>query len=97
MAAIISTVLVLPFAILELRNQPVADFPIPLFVTLWLLPAASFLILTPLVRHIRAGNRVTADPLRLLLRIAAVMAFAFMWGAIVFDQMPCFMGVANCD
>jgi hypothetical protein len=95
--AIVSSILVLPFVLLELRNQPVNNFPIPLFAFLWLLPLASFLILMPLVRDATAGAPITGRPVSLLVRVVAVAAIVFVWIAIVRDQMPCFLGVPNCD
>jgi hypothetical protein len=95
--ALVSVVLVLPFVILELKNQRVSDFPIFMFVILWLLPVASLLILMPVVRDVRAGARALADPFGLLVRFALVAGIVYVWGSIVLDQMPCFLGVPNCD
>jgi hypothetical protein len=30
-------------------------------------------------------------------RIATLIFIAWMWVAVVLDQMPCFLGVPNCD
>ena len=98
-AAIISLILVLPFAILELvnrRNLP-ESFPIPLFGILWLLPMAFIVILAPIVRNVPAGNSIAASPINLLLRIVSLAIIAIMWGVILIDQTPCFLGVPNCD
>ena len=66
---LISTLLVLPFLILELVNRwrYHEGFPIPLFVLLWLLQLGFALILAPIVRDIRAGNKI--KPLSLVWRI----------------------------
>lgn len=47
--ALISSVLVLPFLILELVNRPAfpQSFPLPLFAVMWLLPLSFILIVTP--------------------------------------------------
>jgi hypothetical protein len=97
MAVIVSSVLVLPFMILELANRPLENFPIPLFAVLWLLPLAVTLTLTPIVRAARAGARIAANPFGLLVRVAFVGLAVWLWGGIVLDQMPCFLGVPNCD
>lgn len=97
--AIISAVLVLPFMILELINRRGSHegFPIPLFAILWLLPAAFILILMPIVRSVRAGNRIMTNPSSLLLRVPFLILITWLWTGIILDQMPCFLGVPNCD
>jgi len=98
-AAIISLLLVLPFVILELVNRRdfPESFPIVLFGFLWLLPVAFIIILVPLVRNVRAGNRMMANPIHLLLKIACLALIALFWGGLLNDQLPCFLGVPNCD
>jgi hypothetical protein len=63
--AIIGFVLVLPFMILELVNRRNfhEDFPIPLFGFLWLGVSSIILILMQIVRNIRAGNNLMANPI----------------------------------
>jgi hypothetical protein len=97
--AIISFLIVLPFMILELVNRRNFNegFPIPLFVILWILPIIFIVTLTPIVQNVRAGNSVMANPISLLLRVAFLLFIAWFWGSIMIDQMPCFMGVPNCD
>ncbi len=100
-AALISFLLVLPFAILDfllqpLRRQNVLDH-IVLFGLLWLLPVTFIVILVPIVRTVRAGNNIMANPINLLLRVAFLALIAMIWGGILIDQLPCFVGVPNCD
>ena len=97
--AIISSILVLPFMILELINRRSfhEGFPFPLFGILWLLPMAFILILMPIVQHVQAGNRIMADPISLSLRVAFLILIAWLWSGIILDQLPCFLGVLNCD
>lgn len=68
-----------------------------LFGLLWLLPAAFLIILLPVVQNVRAGNRMMAKPIQLLLRVALIALIAMLWGVILLDQLPCFLGVPNCD
>jgi len=98
-AGIISFVLVLPFAILELVNRRhlPEGFPVALFGFLWLLPTAFIVILVPIVRTVRAGNDIIATPLKLLLKVAFLTLIATMWVGLFIDQLPCFLGVPNCD
>ncbi len=97
--AIIASTLVLPFMILELINRRSfhEGFPIVLFGLLWLLPVAFILILTPIVRNLHAGNRFMVNPISLLLGAAFLILIAWLWVGIILDQMPCFLGVPNCD
>jgi hypothetical protein len=100
-AAIISGLLVLPLVMLDFlfnpaRRQNVID-PIVLFGLLWLLPMLFLVILIPLVRSLRAGTNILASPIRLLLTIASLVAIAWLWVLVLIDQLPCFIGVPNCD
>lgn len=90
-AAIVSSVAVAPMAILEVRALAKLglDFPWVLFGFLWLLPFACVLVaplaLPPRARAVRVG----AGVLLILLAVA--------WTQVVVDQMPCFVGIPNCD
>ena len=100
-AGVISFILMLPFAILELMfntgNRQNVPGLIVLFGLLWLFPMAFVVILEPLVRNIRAGNSLMANPVNLLLRVAFLALIAVMWAGLLIDQLPCFLGVPNCD
>ena len=101
LAALISFILVLPLAILESLNNTITRQNAPglivLFGLLWLLPMAFIFTLVPIVRAVRAGNSVLTNPINLMFRIAFMALTAMMWGGILIDQLPCFMGVGNCD
>lgn len=100
-AALISFILVLPFAILESLNHTITRQNAPglilLFGLLWLLPVAFIVILAPIMRTARAGNSVLANPINLLFRVAFLVLIAMMWGGLLIDQLPCFLGVPNRD
>jgi hypothetical protein len=97
-AAIVSSILVLPFMILELINRRniYSGFPIALFVFMWLLPLAFTIILMPILRTLLTENR-TVNPISLVPRVALLLLIAWLWVSLVVDQMPCFLGVPNCD
>ena len=97
--AIISFLLVIPFMILEVVNRRNFNegFPIVLFGLMWLLPMIFIVTLTPIVRNVRAGNSIIASPVNLLIRVVILVFIAWMWTGILIDQMPCFLGVPNCD
>jgi hypothetical protein len=97
--ALISSMLVLPLMLLEWINRRdfYGAFPILLFGILWLLPMAFILILMPIVRNVRAGNSLMVNPISPLLKVALLILIAWLWVSLMFDQMPCFLGVPNCD
>ena len=95
--AIISLILVFPFMIMELVNRQNLnnDFPIPLFIIMWLLPMIFIVILMPIVRNVQMGNSLMAHPINLLIRVVFLILIAWMWISLLIDQMPCFLGVPN--
>ena len=98
--AIISSSLVLPFVILEFVNARTIpgfahSFPIPLFALLWLLAFSFVYILTRMIR--RDSTIVTRLPALAGLGVVVLALIAIAWVGIVVDQMPCFLGVPNCD
>lgn len=99
--AIIGLVLMLPFALLELVHNKVNSRDAPglavLFGLLWILPVAFIAIVMPIARSVRTGDRVLARPIHLMLRLASLVFIAWAWAAMFIDQLPCFLGVPNCD
>ena len=89
---IVSWSLVLPLALLELINRPDAlqNFPWVLFGFLWVLAFSFTLVLTRLFRR-------RASRLGLAAGVGFLIFAAWMWGSVVVDQIPCFLGVPNCD
>lgn len=98
-AILAGAAVVAPFIYLELRYARTiySNFPFPLFALLWLLVSAFVVVAAPLIRAIRAGESVLARPAVLTVRIGFLVGAALFWIAIVQDQMPCFLGVPNCD
>jgi hypothetical protein len=88
MAALIGAALVTPLLYLELRNAGYTHFPYPLFAVLWLVPAA--FVFT-------AARPFRAHPVVLSARVGFLILAALFWAGLVNDQMPCFLGVPNCD
>jgi len=93
---ILSSLLVLPFILLEIINRRSykEGFPGLLFGILWVLPIVFMLVLKPTLQHIR--NREYRE-VRLWLGVAILILTAILWIVILLDQMPCFLGVPNCD
>ena len=96
---LLSLVFVLPFAVMELVNRRVfhESFPFSLFIMLWLLPFIFFLILTPILQRVREGRRPMENPVDLVFGMIVMLFVAVMWVNLLADQMPCFLGVLNCD
>ena len=100
-AAAVGFALVLPLVILEALNNSITRQNAPglamLFGTMWLLPALFVVILMPTVRNVRAGRSAIAAPISLSLRVASLALIATVWTWGLVDQLPCFLGVPNCD
>jgi hypothetical protein len=102
-AALFGVLAVGPFAFMEVYNNPRIrsgefEFPYGLFHGMWLFPTMLFLAATPLVRGVRAGDRIMAHPIALLLRMAFLTVMTAAWLFMLWDQMPCFLGgVPGCD
>jgi hypothetical protein len=98
-AAIISFIIVLPLAILEGVNNTITRENVSglilLFGVMWLLPTAFIVILMSMMR--KAGNTHMSKPMILLLRVASLVLIATVWVWGIIDQLPCFLGVPNCD
>ena len=97
--ATLSFLLVLPLMSLEWINrqgEPEA-FPVPLFGFLWLLGIVFFLLLRPILQQVRAGKSSKGRRAHLILQVVLLGAITWCWVVLVIDQLPCFLGVANCD
>ena len=100
LSATFGLALLIPFAVLEFVNTDgfaTVGFPVSLFFSLWLLSFSFLMGVTGFIRQIRSGVAFASAPLSTVFRAAFMIAIAFMWYSVVSDQMPCFMGVPNCD
>jgi hypothetical protein len=90
---------VFPFMILEWATRsdaPRSDASLMLWVVLWFLSTGFFAVFMVIMRGVRAGNRMLTHPLSISLGVILFAALAWMWGALVVDQMPCFLGGSGC-
>jgi len=62
-----------------------------------LLPVALIINIVPIVRTVRAGNSIMANPINFLLAVALLLFIATLVGGFIVDQYPCWIGVPNCD
>lgn len=93
-AAIVSSLLLAPFIILESVTTRgfTRGFPAALFIFMWVL-GLSFV---GILHNVAAGRR-SAPNFMLVLKGGALIFIAWMWVSLIVDQMPCFLGVPNCD
>jgi hypothetical protein len=95
----VSAALVAPFIVLEWANRRTAAeaFPVGLFLLMSLHALVIVLSVTPALRRFHAEkslNTLTAGHWAgLLLGVLLGLVYALM----VLDQLPCFLGVPNCD
>ena len=100
LAMFASSLLIMPFAIMESVNTALtrqnASGIFLLFGLLWVLPVIFLVLMLPVVRTLKVGHeRPTA--FGLLVSIAFAVLVGAAGGGIVLDQLPCFLGVPNCD
>ncbi|NWF64125.1 MAG: hypothetical protein HXY38_07445 [Chloroflexi bacterium] len=96
--ALFGFLITLPFAILEIVNQKAnPGFPTRLFGVLWLSSTLFFATLHPILHSLRAGGKLFDHLFSLFVRLIVLFMLAAMWFGAISDQMPCFLGVPNCD
>jgi hypothetical protein len=108
-AARIGVGLSLPFVLLEMvfriLVRPDARFvanpgfwagTLVLFGILWTVPFVAAVVAGRVVDETASQPRRLLKP-RIVARVVVVIGLAFLWGALVIDQLPCFLAVPNCD
>ena len=95
----VAGLLVGPFAAMELLNAPVGSesFPSLLFSFMFVHAALIASAFAPAVQQVLRGCRIRE--LGRLSWAAVVIGCLLFWvyGAVIVDQMPCFLGVPHCD
>jgi uncharacterized transporter YbjL len=51
----------------------------------------------PIANTLRAGGRLFAHPINLIIVVFILSTFAIGFASFIIDQWPCFVGVPNCD
>ena len=99
-ASVVGLLLVAPLAFLEFKyatgSRQSLDYA-ALFGLMWLLPVAFVMIAAPVLHKFRAGHTLHRPPVVLGIKLVLLIFLAGIWIAIVRDQLPCFIGVPNCD
>ncbi len=73
------------------------EFPIGLFGIIWLLQVIFIFTLMPIIHNFGNRNKREGNPFKLLLNMVLLIIIAWLWIDIIQDQMPCFLGIPNCD
>jgi hypothetical protein len=96
---LISSGLVWPFFLLELVNRRTFHeaFPVVLFAFMFLHSLLIVLLLTPALRRLREAGHLRALKLGHWTGLALGAFLILGYAELVVDQMPCFLGVPNCD
>ena len=99
MAAVIGLAAVLPFVLLEVINRRGygEGFPAVMFFTLWLFSFGFIYTLIPVTKSLISGQPAGGSRAGLLGRLTLLIVAGWLWATLVSDQMPCFLGVPNCD
>jgi hypothetical protein len=96
---LISATLVAPFIVLQLVNRRVfhEDFPFVLFTFMSLHSLLIVLSLRPALRRLRAERSLRALGVGHWAGLLLGVLLVFVYANVVMDQLPCFLGVPNCD
>ena len=96
---LISASLVAPFIVLQLVNRIAfyEDFPFVLFTFMSLHSLFIVLLATPALRRLRSEGNLRALKSGHWAGLALSAFLIFVYGGVVIDQLPCFLGVPNCD
>ena len=98
-ALLISSTLVAPFIVLQWVNRRVfhEDFPFVLFTFMSLHSLFIVLLLTPTLRRLRSERDLRALKLGHWTGLVLSTFLVIVYANVVLDQLPCFLGVPNCD
>ena len=95
---LISTALVAPFIVLEWINGGFQKgFPIVLFTFMSVHALLIVLLLTPPLRRLLSDKHLKALRPGHWAALVASAFLIFFYADVVIDQLPCFLGVPNCD
>jgi hypothetical protein len=96
---LISATLVAPFIVLQWVNRRAfhEGFPFLLFTFMSLHSLFIVLLLTPALGRLRAERSPRALKLGHWVGLLLGIFLAYVYVNVVIDQLPCFLGVPNCD
>ena len=96
---LISATLVAPFIVLQWVNRRTLheEFPFVLFTFMSLHALFIVLLLTPALRRLRADRSLSALTPGHWAGLLLGAFLGYVYANVVMDQLPCFLGVPNCD
>jgi hypothetical protein len=96
---LIGATLVAPFIVLQLVNRRRFHeaFPFVLFTFMSLHSLFIGLLLAPALRRLRAETTLSALTLGHWAGLSLGVFLGYVYAGVVIDQLPCFLGVPNCD
>src|SRR5688572_2188273 len=99
LAAILSTMIIIPLALLEFNARANLDgIRVDSLVLLGFLWAIAFVVnLLLCLIYNRSRFEILSRSVVLMIFVFLVLALALVWVGVVADQMPCFIGSPNCD
>ena len=90
-----------PLAILGLWNDSLfgsrAADSVALFGLLWVLSSSSVLVALTSGQNLRSRHPTVRSAAAVGGRLVLLLLLAAVWTTITVDQLPCLMGVPNCD
>jgi hypothetical protein len=91
--------LVLPFFALQLINRRAfqEEFPVVLFVFMSVHALLIVFLLAPAVRRISATRSIAGLSVAHWAGLVFGILLVGIYASVVRDQLPCFLGVPNCD
>ena len=97
--ATIGIIALLPLVALEYSNrrQYNENFPFDLFLLLWITLAMFSMVLLSVIRDLRNFDTRKNLPTSFIVRLAVLILIGGFGTFIIADQMPCFLGLPNCD
>jgi hypothetical protein len=97
-ATLVGTGIMLPFLFLEIynRHQYSEPFPVMLFAILWFALSIAIFLLHPIIKIFQTGIS-DLSAINIVIRSVAIISLTVFCLMIIVDQMPCFLGVENCD
>jgi hypothetical protein len=98
-SAVAGLVATMPFMVLQWVNMRDfwTDFPIPVFGSLWIFAAVFLGTIRAVINQARMPGKTVASKMLVVVGMVFAFAVAMVWIGFVVDQMPCFLGVPNCD
>lgn len=98
-APIIGLLVMLPFMLMEWltgSDLPRSNFPIQLFIALWIQITIFILLSVSIVKTWRKNKKSRKEYVFVSIKVVVAVIMAWAWLTLMVDQMPCFFGATGC-